>query len=78
MTMRQFLSEHRGEIDEAITHARDFVPRTASCFCHRSGTDHRHTDSDGQAARVTDTERREWVLNDEGLYQWARWEGVSI
>jgi hypothetical protein len=25
-----------------------------------------------------DAERREWVLNDEGLYNWARSEGVNI
>ena len=26
----------------------------------------------------TDNERRLWVLNDEGLYNWARSEGVPI
>ena len=25
-----------------------------------------------------DSERRAWVLNDEGLYLWARGEGVRI
>jgi hypothetical protein len=25
-----------------------------------------------------DAERRLWVLNDEGLYRWARSEGVRI
>ncbi len=25
-----------------------------------------------------DEERRAWVLNDEGLYRWARSEGVKI
>ena len=29
-------------------------------------------------ARKNDTERRLWVLNDEGLYRWARSEGVNI
>lgn len=28
--------------------------------------------------RLNDEERRLWVLNDEGLYQWARSEGVRI
>ena len=28
--------------------------------------------------KITDEERRLWVLNDEGLYQWARSEGVKI
>ncbi|MBU1235040.1 MAG: hypothetical protein KKC77_19305 [Proteobacteria bacterium] len=28
--------------------------------------------------RLNDTERRLWILNDEGLYNWARSEGVRI
>lgn len=28
--------------------------------------------------RLNDSDRRQWVLNDEGLYQWARSEGVRI
>jgi len=28
--------------------------------------------------RANDDERRLWVLNDEGLYNWARSEGVNI
>jgi hypothetical protein len=28
--------------------------------------------------RLNDDERLQWVLNDEGLYQWARSEGVRI
>ena len=28
--------------------------------------------------RLNDRERRLWVLNDEGLYLWARSEGVRI
>lgn len=28
--------------------------------------------------RPTDEERRLWILNDEGLYNWARSEGVRI
>lgn len=28
--------------------------------------------------RPNDDERRLWVLNDEGLYNWARSEGVSF
>jgi len=27
---------------------------------------------------LNDEERRLWVLNDEGLYRWARSEGVRI
>ena len=28
--------------------------------------------------RLNDSERREWILNDEPLYLWARSEGVRI
>lgn len=28
--------------------------------------------------RLNDEERRQWILNDEGLYSWARSEGVQI
>jgi len=28
--------------------------------------------------RLNEEERRMWVLNDEGLYTWARSEGVRI
>lgn len=29
-------------------------------------------------AKLNDTERRQWVLNDEGLYLWAKSERVKI
>lgn len=29
-------------------------------------------------ARVNDDERRLWILNDEGLYNWARRSGCRI
>ena len=28
--------------------------------------------------RLNNDERRLWILNDEGLYNWARSEGVKI
>lgn len=28
--------------------------------------------------KLNDEERRGWILNDEGLYRWARSEGVQI
>lgn len=28
--------------------------------------------------RLSDQERRLWILNDEGLFRWARSEGVRI
>ena len=30
------------------------------------------------ADRHSDADRREWILNDEGLYRWAKLEGVRI
>lgn len=33
---------------------------------------------EGKNPRANDDERRLWVLNDEGLYRWARSEGVKI
>jgi len=29
-------------------------------------------------ARIDDAERRLWILNDEGLYRWAKSERVNI
>ncbi len=31
-----------------------------------------------EGCRIDDNERRLWILNDEGLYNWARSEGVKI
>lgn len=30
------------------------------------------------ASRFDDDERRLWILNDAGLYEWARSEGVDV
>ena len=27
---------------------------------------------------LNDSDRREWIANDEGLYSWARAEGVRV
>ena len=75
MTLRQFISAYKTDIDSVIQYANTFVPRTASCFCHRNGTDHHHTDN---VHSINNEERRQWILNDEGLYRWARREGVKI
>lgn len=29
-------------------------------------------------ARIDDDERRMWLLNDEGLYNWAKSSGVNV
>lgn len=31
-----------------------------------------------KSSHKNDEERRLWILNDEGLYRWARSEGVDI
>ena len=74
MTLRQFIRENRNEIDAIINRVVNYVPRTASCNCSRSGTDHYHDD----APRINDDERRSWVMNDEFLYRAARRAGVRI
>jgi hypothetical protein len=74
MTLADFIREHRQELDECINRVLNHVPRTASCHCPLNGTDHTHSD----APELNDRERRLWILNDEGLYRWARAEGVRI
>lgn len=73
MTIREFIRRNRAEIDAGIDHVLCHVPRTASCYCPKSGTDHQHP-----AGKHNDEDRRQWILNDEGLYNWARSEGVRI
>lgn len=74
MTMTQFIQAHRQELEEYINRVLNHVPATASCNCPLSRTDHMHRSEKGLS--VSDV--REWVLNDEGLYRWARAEGVKI
>ncbi len=73
MRMREFIRQNRAEIDAAIDRVLGFVPSTASCYCAESGTDHRHP-----TEPRNDEERETWIVNDEGLYSWARSEGVPV
>lgn len=73
MKLADFIREHAEELDQAINRTLNHVPRTASCSCPKSGTEHEHP-----ATRLTNAERRQWILNDEGLYLWARMEGCRI
>jgi hypothetical protein len=74
MTIAAFIRANREEIDRIIDRAVCFVPASASCDCPRSRTAHYCKGPQGR----TDAERRLWVLNDQGLYSWARSEGVRI
>ena len=73
MTLKSFIDCHKQELQETIGKAISYVPRSASCNCYKKGTDHYH-----DMPKVSVSEIREWILNDEGLYQWARSEGVRI
>ena len=45
---------------------------------NRAGIDEAIRRAVGSVPYKNDEERRLWVLNDEGLYLWARSEGVRI
>ncbi len=71
MHMSEFIDQNRSELQARINHVVGHVPATASCSCPRSRTDHYH-----ESTAIDDDEIRLWILNDEGLYRWARAEGV--
>lgn len=74
MTLEDFITENEAELDAAINRAVGHVPKTASCDCYKSGTEHQH-----EPEKPLDyDERRLWILNDESLYNWARSAGVEI
>lgn len=67
MTMQKFIQNNRTEIDAAI-----------------NGALYRHDGNGGRGTipnpppKRNDEERRGWIVNDEGLYLWARREGVPV
>ena len=67
MNKRQWIRDNRAEIDAAIN---------AELYRH-DGNGGRGTIPDPPPQR-NDGEREDWLANDEGLYQWARSEGVQI
>ena len=67
MRMREFIKQNREALDEAIN---------AALFRY-DGRGGRGVVPD-PAPRRNDSERESWVLNDEGLYSWARSEGVRV
>ena len=74
MEIAEFIEQNRDELKNCIQRALNFVPRQAGCNCHKRGTDHHHEDNNN----LDDDELENWILNDEGLYNWARREGVEI
>lgn len=66
-SFRGWIKENREELDRLINAAM-----------------YRHDGKGGRGTIPTpppsrnDEERREWILNDEGLYRWAKAEGVSV
>ena len=67
MTLRAFIKANRAEIDKCINQEL-----------------YRYDGNGGKGVipnpppSHNDDERRQWILNDEGLYRWARSEGVRI
>lgn len=73
MKMAEFIKQFRTEIDAVIDSMVGHVPKTAGCYCPLSGTNHYH-----QPERRNDAERRQWIVNHEGLYDLARRAGVKV
>jgi hypothetical protein len=67
MTLRDFIRQNRKELDAAINQG----------IYRYDGNGGRGT-IPTPAPTYNDEERRQWILNDEGLYLWARSEGVRI
>ncbi len=67
MRMIDFIKTNRTEIDAAIN----------GCLYRHDGNGGRGTIPDPPPQR-NDVERRQWIANDEGLYNWARSEGVKL
>lgn len=67
MTIREFIRQHRSEIDDAINRV----------MYRYDGNGGRGTIPDPPPTH-NDQERHQWIINDEGLYLWARQEGVRI
>lgn len=74
MKIRDFVRTHRAEIDAIIRRSQPPAvappPRPVVTFSGRLVTPRRRRDT------INDTDREEWIRNDEGLYAWASSEGV--
>ena len=62
MSIRDFIRANKSEIGRSITKAQTRYDKPGF----------------NRDITLNDEERRQWILNDEGLYNWARSEGVKI
>lgn len=67
MRMRDFIKANRADLDSAI-----------NSVLYRYDGKGGHGVIPSPPPTHNDSERREWILNDEGLYRWARSEGVRL
>jgi len=67
MQKREFIRQNRSEIDAAIN----------AVLYRYDGNGGAGTIPDPPPSR-NDDERADWLANDEGLYNWARSEGVRL
>lgn len=67
MTIKNFIQLHRQELDEAIN----------SLIFRYDGNGGKGT-IPNPAPTYNDSDRHDFILNNEGLYQWARSEGCKI
>ena len=67
MTMREFIRQNREEIDNAIN----------SALYRFDGNGGKGTIPNPPPSR-NDSERANWIANDEGLYRWARSNRVNV
>jgi len=75
MTMQKFIQQNRTKIDACINGALYRHDGNARLF--ESAFGGRGTIPNPPPKR-NDEERRGWILNDEGLYLWARRAGVPV
>ena len=67
MTLRDFIRENREQLDSCINSVLYRYDGRGGCGTVPNPLPQRN-----------DSERRDWVMNDESLYNWARSEGVRI
>ena len=67
MTIKAFIAQNREELDRSIN----------SAIYRYDGRGGKGTVPNPPPSR-NDSERQEWIMNDEGLYNWARSEGCRV